>query len=85
MNAAKRLNSDSELAGGAMAESAKTVAERAEERLEEVAENVRQRFDRVTKGGFTDKVREGRFMDQVDHGVDRARDDERRKEQGGST
>jgi hypothetical protein len=67
-----------------MAESAKTVAERAEERLEQVAENVRERFDRLTGGGFTDKIKEGRFADQVDHGVDRARDDERRKKQGGS-
>ncbi|MEU4476795.1 hypothetical protein AB0F68_01805 [Micromonospora sp. NPDC023966] len=68
-----------------MAESAKSVAERAEERLEEVAQNVRERFDRITKGGFADTVKEGRFGDQVDHGVDRARDDERRRKQGGST
>ncbi|GAB3370652.1 hypothetical protein RMN56_10905 [Micromonospora halotolerans] len=68
-----------------MAESAKKVAERAEERLEQVAENVRERFDRITDGGFTEKIREGRFGDQVDHGVDRARDDERRRKQGGST
>ncbi|WP_262283539.1 hypothetical protein [Micromonospora sp. MA102] len=68
-----------------MAESAKKVAERAEERLEQVAENVRERFDRITDGRFTEKIREGRFADQVDHGVDRARDDERRRKQGGST
>ncbi|MET7965872.1 hypothetical protein [Micromonospora sp. NPDC005305] len=68
-----------------MAESAKKVAERAEERLEQVAQNVREQFDRVTEGRFTDKVKEGRFADQVDHGVDRARDDERRRKQGGST
>ncbi|MFJ5540456.1 hypothetical protein [Micromonospora chalcea] len=68
-----------------MAEPAKKVAERAEERLEKVAENVRERFDRVTEGRFSDKVKEGRFADQTDHGVDRARDDERRKKQSGST
>lgn len=67
-----------------MAESAKKVAEQAEERLEQVAETVRERFDRMSAGGFTDKIREGRFADQVDHGVDRARADERRKKQGGS-
>ncbi|NES14482.1 MULTISPECIES: hypothetical protein [Micromonospora] len=68
-----------------MAESAKKVAQQAEDRLEKVAENVRERFDRVTEGRFTDKVKEGRFLDQVDHGIDRARADERRKKQGGST
>ncbi|GHJ12137.1 hypothetical protein TPA0908_01320 [Micromonospora sp. AKA38] len=76
---------ESGLAGGAMAEPAKKVAERAEERLEKVAENVKERFDRVTEGRFSDKVKEGRFADQTDHGVDRARDDERRRKQGGST
>ncbi|MGC4894420.1 hypothetical protein [Micromonospora sp. DT31] len=68
-----------------MAEPAKRVAQRAEERLEKVAETVRERFDRVTDGRFSDKVRDGRFADQTDHGVDRARDDERRRKQGGST
>ncbi|MGW5669667.1 hypothetical protein [Micromonospora sp. NPDC003776] len=68
-----------------MAESAKKVGQQAEDRLEKVAENVRERFDRITKGGFTDKIRDGRFLDQVDHGIDRARADERRKKQGGST
>ncbi|WFE37726.1 hypothetical protein [Micromonospora sp. WMMD998] len=68
-----------------MTEPAKKVAERAEERLEKVAENVRERFDRVTEGRFSDKVKEGRFADQTDHGVDRARDDERRRKQGGPT
>ncbi|MCW3840228.1 hypothetical protein ONA70_08980 [Micromonospora yasonensis] len=68
-----------------MAESAKKVAQQAEDRLEKAAESVRERFDRLTKTAFTDKIRDGRFADQVDHGVDRARADERRKKQGGST
>lgn len=73
------------MAGGAVAESSKKVAQQAEERLEKVAENVRERFGRLTQAAFTDKIREGRFLDQVDHGIDRARADERRKKQGGST
>ncbi|SBT50147.1 hypothetical protein [Micromonospora auratinigra] len=68
-----------------MAESAKKVAQQAEDRLEKVAENVRERFDRVTEGRFTEKIKDGRFADQVDHGIDRARADERRRKQGGST
>jgi hypothetical protein len=68
-----------------MAESAKKVAQQAEDRLEKVAENVRERFDRVTEGRFTEKIKDGRFAYQMDHGIDRARADERRKKQGGST
>ncbi|MCW3813691.1 hypothetical protein ONA91_04360 [Micromonospora sp. DR5-3] len=68
-----------------MTESAKKVAQEAEDRLEKVAANIRERFDRVAQGSFTDKIKEGRFADQLDHGVDRARADERRKKQGGST
>ncbi|MDM4721585.1 hypothetical protein QTQ03_19050 [Micromonospora sp. WMMA1363] len=56
-----------------MAESAKKVAEQTEERLEQVAENVRERFDRVTHGKFRDKIREGRFADSADHGIDEGR------------
>ncbi|MFU8853777.1 hypothetical protein ACNAW0_22735 [Micromonospora sp. SL1-18] len=67
-----------------MAESAKKVAQEAEDRLEKVAENIRERFDRIIKSGFTDKIREGRFADQMDQGVDRARADERLQKQGGS-
>jgi uncharacterized membrane protein len=66
-----------------MTESAKKVAQEAEDRLEKVAANIRERFDRVSQGNFTDKIKEGRFADQLDHGIDRARADERRKKQGG--
>ncbi|MEV4845268.1 hypothetical protein AB0K20_18915 [Micromonospora matsumotoense] len=67
-----------------MAESAKKVARQAEERLNKVAENVREKFDRVTEGKFSDKVKDGRFADQGDHGVDRGRAEEKRRNQGGS-
>ncbi|MEU5721118.1 hypothetical protein ABZ783_04735 [Micromonospora sp. NPDC047738] len=68
-----------------MTESAKKVAQEAEDRLEKMAVNIRERFDRITESRFTDKIKEGRFADQLDHGIDRARLDERRKKQGGST
>ncbi|MFC0005145.1 hypothetical protein [Micromonospora siamensis] len=67
-----------------MAESAKKVAQQAEDRLEKVAENVRERFDRVTEGRFTDRIKNGRFADQVDHGIDQGRNEARRRDQGGS-
>ncbi|MGC1214863.1 MAG: hypothetical protein WA890_26840 [Micromonospora sp.] len=68
-----------------MADSAaKKVAQQTEHRLEQVAENVRGKFEELTKARFMDKVRDGRFLDQVDHGIDRARADEKKKEQGGS-
>jgi uncharacterized membrane protein len=68
-----------------MAESAKKVAQQTEDRLEKVAENIRERFDQVTEGKFTNKIKEGRFADQVDHGVDHGRAEVKRRQQGGST
>ncbi|MFJ8578920.1 hypothetical protein [Micromonospora sp. NPDC093277] len=67
-----------------MAESAKKTVHTAENRLEEVAENIRERFARITDATFTDRIKDGLFLDQVDHGIDRARADERRRKQGGS-
>lgn len=67
-----------------MAEVPKKVAQQTEDKLEQVAANVRGKFDELTKGRFTDKIKEGRFLDQVDHGIDRARADQKRREQGGS-
>ncbi|MBM0238607.1 hypothetical protein JNW88_18240 [Micromonospora sp. ATA32] len=67
-----------------MTESAKKVAEQTEDRLEKVAKNVRERFDRVTEGRFTDKIKNGGFADQVDHGIDQGRNEARRRKQGGS-
>ncbi|WP_329017206.1 hypothetical protein OG271_12185 [Micromonospora rifamycinica] len=66
-----------------MAESAKKVARQAEKRLDKVAENVREQFDRVTGGKFSDTVKNGRFA-APDHGVDRGRTEEQRRDQGGS-
>ncbi|SCG79695.1 hypothetical protein GA0070609_6004 [Micromonospora echinaurantiaca] len=57
-----------------MAEPAKKVAEQAEQRLDKVAETVREKFDEIL---------DGRFTDQVDHGVDKGRTDTRPRKQGG--
>ncbi|SCL59467.1 hypothetical protein GA0070606_3107 [Micromonospora citrea] len=65
-----------------MTESAKKVAEQTEDRLDKVAKSVRERFDRVTEGRFTDKIKNGEFADQVDHGVDQGRDEAHRKPGG---
>ncbi|MFI5489281.1 hypothetical protein [Micromonospora echinaurantiaca] len=54
-----------------MAEPAKQVAE---QRLDKVAETVREKFDELL---------DGRFTDQVDHGVDKGLTDTRRRKQGG--
>ncbi|MFG2010982.1 hypothetical protein ACGFNF_18140 [Micromonospora sp. NPDC048868] len=67
-----------------MTEAARKPAQQAEERLEEVAKNVRERFDRVTEGRFTDKVKNGAFADRADHGTEQGRDEARRREKGGS-
>ncbi|MEU8045182.1 hypothetical protein AB0B71_13695 [Micromonospora echinofusca] len=67
-----------------MTEAARKVAEQTEERLQEVAKNARERFDRVTEGRFTDKVKKGAFADRADHGADQERDQAGRREQGGS-
>ncbi|SCG71528.1 hypothetical protein [Micromonospora rifamycinica] len=72
------------MAGGTVAESAKKVARQAEKRLDKVAENVREQFDRVTGGKFSDTVKNGRFADPADRGVDRGRAEERHRDQGGS-
>ena len=67
-----------------MAEAPKKLAQETEDKLEQVAANIRGKFDELIKPRFTDKIKDGRFLDQVDHGIDRARADEKRKEQGGS-
>jgi hypothetical protein len=50
-----------------MAESAKKVAQEAEDRLEKVTESVRERFARITQTSFTDKIKDGLFVGQADH------------------
>ncbi|KAB1931707.1 hypothetical protein F8271_26870 [Micromonospora sp. ALFpr18c] len=62
-----------------MAEPAKKVAQQTEERLEDLADTVREKFDKVTEGSFRDRIVEGRFADQTDHGVDQARAETERK------
>ncbi|MEH0935656.1 hypothetical protein [Micromonospora psammae] len=66
-----------------MADSAKNVSQQTEDRLSRVAESVRKKFDRITAGGFTDKIKNGRFADQVDHGVDQGRREARQRKQDG--
>ncbi|ABP52602.1 hypothetical protein [Salinispora tropica] len=53
-----------------MAESAKSLAQQAEDRLEQVAEAVRKRFDELTEGRFSDQIKDGRFADPGDSGAD---------------
>ncbi|NJP30720.1 hypothetical protein [Micromonospora thermarum] len=65
-----------------MAESAKKVAQQTEDRLEQVAESVRRKFDKVTEGTFGDKIKEGRFADAVDHGIDQGRRESRNPKTG---
>ncbi len=66
-----------------MTESAKKVAQQAEDRLEKVADKAKERFDRLTEGRFSDSIKEGRFADQVDHGIDQGRAETKRRKQGG--
>ncbi|MFD6567628.1 hypothetical protein [Micromonospora profundi] len=57
-----------------MAGPAKDLAEQTEERLEQLADTVREKFDKVTEGSFRDRIVEGRFADhgdradEADHG-----------------
>lgn len=67
-----------------MREPPKKLAQQTEDQLGKVAEHIRGKFDQLTERRFTDNIKDGRFLDQVDHGVDRARADERRRKQGGS-
>ncbi|WP_410810494.1 hypothetical protein [Micromonospora sp. 067-2] len=56
-----------------MTESAKKVAQQTEDRLEGLADTVREKFDKVTEGSFRDKIIEGRFAEQDDRGPDQSR------------
>lgn len=53
-----------------MAESAKNVAQQTEDRLGQVAEDVRTRFDALVEGRFSEKIKEGWFADSGDSGND---------------
>ncbi|MET8083678.1 hypothetical protein [Micromonospora sp. NPDC005197] len=63
-----------------MTEQAKSLAQQTEERLESLADTVREKFDKVTEATFRDRIKEGRFADQDDHGVDPARAETERKQ-----
>ncbi|WP_422753911.1 hypothetical protein [Micromonospora sp. WMMD708] len=65
-----------------MAESAKKVARQAEERLNQVAENVRKKFDRVTRRTFSDTVKDGRFADRDARRANRGQAEPKRGNQG---
>ncbi|MCM0675335.1 hypothetical protein NCC78_11645 [Micromonospora phytophila] len=62
-----------------MAEPAKQMAQQTEDRLDRLAHNIRAKFDKLAGGRFRENLTEGRFADQVDHGVDKGRDDARRR------
>ncbi|WP_405428535.1 hypothetical protein [Micromonospora sp. NBC_00617] len=60
-----------------MTEPAKSVAQQTEERLESLADTVREKFDKVTEGSFRDRISQGRFAEQGDQAQpqpDRKRD-----------
>ncbi|MDG4807053.1 hypothetical protein O7634_09845 [Micromonospora sp. WMMD1120] len=57
-----------------MAEPAKKVAQQTEERLENLADTIRAKFDKVTKGTFRDRIKEGRFAERTDQTPTRERD-----------
>ncbi|MEU5673262.1 hypothetical protein ABZ749_23460 [Micromonospora sp. NPDC047753] len=50
-----------------MAEQAKKVAQQTEDRLENLAETVRKKFDKVTEGTYRDRIIAGRFAENGDH------------------
>ncbi|MER7587041.1 hypothetical protein ABTW72_05835 [Micromonospora sp. NPDC127501] len=51
-----------------MAEPAKKVAQQTEDRLENLAETVREKFDKVTEGKYRDRIVAGRFAEDGDAG-----------------
>ncbi|WP_433128088.1 hypothetical protein ACQPWW_00665 [Micromonospora sp. CA-240977] len=63
-----------------MAEPAKKVAQQTEDRLEELAEAVRKKFDKVTEGTYRDRVVAGGSAEQGDHGGDKSRAESERKQ-----
>ncbi|MCZ7421632.1 MULTISPECIES: hypothetical protein [unclassified Micromonospora] len=77
-----------------MTEAARKVAEQTEQRLDDLAEDVQRRFDRITKGRVSDQVQAGRFSGrgdrvaadrgQVGRGAGQVRSDQHRRERGGS-
>ncbi|MEU4552798.1 hypothetical protein EV382_5225 [Micromonospora violae] len=56
-----------------MAEPAKKVAQQTEDRLENLAETIRKKFDKVTEGTYRDRIIAGRFAEDGDHADERSR------------
>ncbi|MBQ1023204.1 hypothetical protein [Micromonospora sp. C95] len=70
-----------------MTEAARKVAEETEQRLDDLAESVQNRFDRITKGRLSDQSQADRSVDRggrVGHGAGQVRSDQHRRERGGS-
>ncbi|MEU7802828.1 hypothetical protein AB0J14_06035 [Micromonospora arborensis] len=63
-----------------MTEQAKKVAKQTEDRLEDLAETVRKKFDKVTEGTYRDRVVAGRFAAPGDRGGDKGRAGTERKQ-----
>ncbi|GGO06316.1 hypothetical protein [Micromonospora parathelypteridis] len=63
-----------------MAEQEKKVAQQTEDRLEDLAETVRKKFDKVTEGTYRDRVVAGRFAEQGDRDGDKGRAGTERKQ-----
>ncbi|MGI5524801.1 hypothetical protein ACQEUX_28235 [Micromonospora sp. CA-259024] len=63
-----------------MTEPAEKVAQQTEDRLGGLADTVREKFDKVTKGTFRDQIKAGRFAEQGDHGGDKAPAETERKQ-----
>ncbi|MEU8419879.1 hypothetical protein AB0C15_03270 [Micromonospora sp. NPDC048835] len=63
-----------------MAEPAKKVAQQTEDRLENLAETVRKKFDKVTEGTYRDRIIAGRFAENSDHAGEPSRAETERKQ-----
>ncbi|MET8355780.1 hypothetical protein [Micromonospora sp. NPDC005171] len=63
-----------------MAEPAKKVAQQTEDRLENLAEAVRKKFDKVTEGTYRDRIVGGRFAEDGDHAGEAGRAETERKQ-----
>ncbi|MEG3632966.1 hypothetical protein [Micromonospora palythoicola] len=67
------------------------MAEQTEQRLDDLAESVQRRFDRITKGRLSGQSQDDRSVDrvaaergQVGRGAGQVRSDQHRRERGGS-
>ncbi|MBQ1032807.1 hypothetical protein ABZ388_16700 [Micromonospora parva] len=63
-----------------MAEPAKKMAQQTEDRLEKLAETVREKFDKVTEGTYRDRIIAGRFAEDGERGGEPGRAETERKQ-----